>query len=403
MKHACSLCTESTVSVLDFGFMPVANAFVSPERRHEDTYRYHLAVARCPSCHLVQLIEQPARERMFHAEYAYFSSTSRRMVMHFEEMAAWLHARAGSDPFVVELGSNDGILLAPLTARRVRNLGVEPSANVATAALDRGLRTQVAFFDAELAAAIREQDGPADVVCGANIFSHLTYLDSVMRGVCVLLGPRGILVFEDPYLPLVLGRNAFDQFYDEHAWYFTATAVAALARRYGLTLVDALPQATHGGSMRYVLARDETPSAQVTELLARESSLGFDTETPYSAFADRVERNCASLVELLERLRDQGKRVIGYGATAKSATVLNACRLGPEHIEAISDNTPGKQGRLTPGSHIPVVSHADFIMHYPDYALLFAWNHAVEILGKEQAFRNAGGRWIGYVPEVMIS
>lgn len=403
MNHACSICGANTTPILDFGLMPIADTFVDPGRRGDDSYRYHLAVALCPGCHLVQLSEQPERERMFHDEYGYYASTSRYMERHFEEMAAWLHAHAGVDrPFVVELGSNDGILLSHLAARGTRCLGIEPSANVAAAAIARGLPTQVTFFDAEQAQRIRDEHGPADVICGANVFSHLAYLDSVMQGIQMLLAPAGILVLEDPYLPLVLERNAFDQFYDEHAWYFTATAVDALARRYGFALVDALQQSTHGGSMRYVLSRKDRPTTRVSSLLARESALGLDGDAPYRAFSQRVEQNQRELVRVLECLRTDRKRVMGYGATAKSATVLNVCGLTPEHIEAISDTTPSKHGLLTPGTHIPVVPHAEFAARYPDYALLFAWNHGQEILEKEAGFCNAGGRWIHYIPDVSI-
>jgi methylation protein EvaC len=223
-----------------------------------------------------------------------------------------------------------------------------------------------------------------------------------MRGILRLLKPEGIFVFEDPYLPDILERTAFDQFYDEHVWYFTAKAVEALGERYGLTLLDALPQSTHGGSMRYVLARSGAMADRATALLAAEAKLDLDKETPYHNFAERVKRNRDELMALLETLRREGRRIMGYGATAKSATVINYCGITNNHIEAISDTTPAKQGRVSPGARIPVVSRECFISHPPDFALLFAWNHASEIWRKEQSFRANGGRWITYVPRVEV-
>jgi methylation protein EvaC len=234
------------------------------------------------------------------------------------------------------------------------------------------------------------------------VLCHLPYLESVMRGILTLLKPDGFFVFEDPYLPKILEHSAFDQFYDEHTWYFTTTAVEALARRHGLTLCDAAGQATHGGSMRYVLARSGKPADRVAALLAAEARLGLDTAAPYETFAERVRRNRNELMEVLEALRREGRRIMGYGATAKSATVINYCGISKDHLEAISDTTPAKQGRLSPGARIPVVPRENFVSSPPDFALLFAWNHAAEVWRKEQAFRASGGRWITYVPRVEV-
>jgi methylation protein EvaC len=382
--------------------MPIANKFALPDEPIDD-FRYTLAIARCNACHMVQLTDVVPRERMFNAQYPFYSSTSQHMVAHFSELASWLENKLNrQNIFVVELGSNDGTLLDYFARREIRHLGVEPAANVAKAAAARGVRTRTTFFDKEEAAHIRSEDGLADAIIGCNVLCHVPYLDSVMRGILALLKQDGLFVFEDPYLPEILKRVAFDQFYDEHAWYFTVTSVERLAHRYGLTLLDTIPQPTHGGSMRYVLARSGTTTQRVVGLLAAESKLGLDTDTPYDAFAERVKHNCDELVVLLESLRREGRRIMGYGATAKSATVINYCRISEHHVEAICDTTPIKQGTLSPGARIPVVPRELFVAHPPDYALLFAWNHAAEIWKKEESFRANGGHWITYVPRVEV-
>jgi methylation protein EvaC len=401
----CLVCATAIEPFIDFGRMPIANRFLAPEEL-ADEFFYNLAVARCPGCELVQLVELVAPEQMFHERYAYFSSTSRRMSEHFAGFAAALLAELppAPAPFVVELGSNDGIMLQHLRSGGARVLGVEPSANVAAVARERGLDTRVAFFDLALAEQLRAEYGPADAVVGANVVCHVAALDELFEGARRLLGPQGVFVFEDPYLPEIIARTAFDQFYEEHVVYFRAESVAGLARRHGLELVELHPQAVHGGSMRYTLAPRGARSAspRVAQTIARERELGLHTAAPYAALGERVGQLAKRLRETLEQLRDEGKRVQGYGATAKSSTMINYAKLTPALIESICDTTPAKQGRLSPGAHIRVVPHEAFVADYPDVALLFAWNHADEIFAKERGFEAAGGRWLTYLPEFRL-
>jgi methylation protein EvaC len=356
---------------------------------------------------MFQLMEQPQPEKMFHEQYAFYSSTSRYMQAHFE---AFAHAvinivLAGrGDPFVVELGSNDGIMLRHFKSRGLRHLGIEPSANVSDVARAQGISTITAFFDRKLADEIVAEHGRADVILAANVMCHIPDLPGVAAGVQRLLKPDGVFVFEDPYLGDMVVKTSYDQIYDEHVFIFSATSVQRAFAPFGLELVDVMPQVTHGGSMRYTLASKDSRAAsrKVDEQLAKEASLGLDKPETYVRFKANCETSRAVLMDTLERLRLQGKRIIGYGATSKSTTVTNYCGITPEHVEFISDITPMKQGRLSPGAHIPVKPYAEFIKRYPDYALLFAWNHATEISEKETGFIAAGGRWIVYVPEVAI-
>ncbi|UPT20806.1 class I SAM-dependent methyltransferase [Thermobifida alba] len=402
---ACRICDGRVEEFCDFGRQPLSDAFLGPDGR-DDEYFFRLAVGVCSSCAMVQLVEEVPRTRMFHEDYPYRSSGSTRMRRHFERTAEELLAGELSqgDPFIVEIGCNDGIMLKTISRAGVRHLGVEPSGGVAQLARADGVRVTTEFFQESSALTIRKTDGAADVVYAANTVCHIPYMDSIFRGVDALLGPDGVFVFEDPYLGDVIDRTSFDQIYDEHFYLFSVTSVDAMARRFGFELVNAERLPVHGGEVRYTLARKgRRPVArEVHELLAEEERRGLATLEVLRGFAERARGIRERLVALLRELRAAGKTVAGYGATAKSATVLNYCGIGPDLLPYISDTTPTKQGRLTPGSHIPVRTPDSFADPYPDYALLFAWNHSEEIMAKEQRFRQEGGKWILYVPDVRI-
>lgn len=392
---------------MSFGRMPIANGFLTPAGI-ADEYFFELAPAVCGHCGMFQLAMQPAPERMFHAHYAFHSGTSRHMQAHFERFARAVidgPLRGRDDPFVVEIGSNDGIMLRHFKAAGIRHLGFEPSANVADVARGKGIDTITAFFDVGLAERIATERGQADAVLAANVMCHIADLPGVARGVARLLRPDGVFVFEDPYLGAMIEKTAYDQIYDEHVFMFSVLSVARAFAPHGLELIDAEAQPTHGGSMRYTLAHagSRPVSPRVGEWVARERAQGLDRAETYDRFRDSCARSRAKLMALLNDLRRQGKRVTGYGATSKSTTVINYCGITPEHIEFISDTTPIKQSKLSPGAHIPVKPHAEFAGAYPDYALLFAWNHEAEIRGNEQAFIAAGGCFILYVPDVRIA
>lgn len=260
------------------------------------------------------------------------------------------------------------------------------------------------FFEESSATAIAATEGRADVIYAANTICHIPYLDSIFRGVDVLLADEGVFVFEDPYLGDIIEHSSFDQIYDEHFYFFSATSVQAAASRFGFELVNVERLPVHGGEVRYTIARQgrRTPQPSVAELIADEKRRGLVDTATLAKFGAKVEQNCQQLTALVRRLRQEGHTVAGYGATAKSATVLNYCGIGPDQITAVFDSTTAKQGLLTPGTHIPIRPMPQFAEPYPDYAVLFAWNHAEEIIAKEQAFRDQGGRWILYTPDVHL-
>jgi len=400
----CLICGAGIEPFMSFGRMPIANGFLEAEAFSRE-YFFELQVGFCPTCAMVQLLQQPAPEMMFHDAYAFFSSTSARMAEHFRAFADTVKARdLGADPFVVEIGSNDGIMLRHFAAAGIRHLGVEPSANVAEVARRQGVRTISAFFDEALADRIVEEHGQADAFMGANVMCHIADLHSVAAGIKRLLKRRGVLIFEDPYLGDIVEKTSYDQIYDEHAFYFSVASVSHLFARHGLEVIDVAPQAVHGGSMRYVIghAGAHAVAPAVGRQREREDALGLRRPATYAALRTRIERSRDDLMALLRDLQRRGRRVVGYAATSKSTTVTNYCGITPGLVEFISDTTPIKQGKFSPGAHIPVRPYEAFTARYPDYALLFGWNHAEEIMAKEQAFRAAGGKWIVYVPRVQV-
>lgn len=402
---SCLACETVIEPFISFGRMPIANAFLAPGEFAAE-YFFELRVGFCPKCGMVQLLEQPAPERMFHGNYAFFSSTSTRMAAHFREFADAVRVRylGDKDPFVVEIGSNDGIMLQNFASAGIRHLGIEPSANVAAVARSKGIQTISEFFSADLARKMVAGHGQADAFLGANVMCHIPTLHSVAEGVRLLLKPKGVMMFEDPYLGDILEKTSYDQIYDEHAAYFSVMSVSALFERHEMEVVDIAPQDVHGGSMRYVIAhRGAYPvSAAVRTQRAKEEKLGVRHAATYVQLRHHIEKSRADLMQLLHDLKARGKRVVGYAATSKSTTVTNYCGITPDLVEFISDTTPIKQGKFSPGMHLPVKPYADFSAKYPDYALLFGWNHSVEIMAKEQDFKKAGGKWIVYVPKVGV-
>ena len=403
---ACRICSSNIHAFMSFGQQPIANGFLTPDQIPNE-YFFEMETAYCETCSMFQLVEQPAPEMMFHSNYAFFSSTSRYMQTHFGNFAELVQERVlkdRKDPFVVELGSNDGIMLRNFKNRGQRHLGIEPSTNVADVARAAGINTISEFFNKALAERIVAEHGHADAVLSANVMCHIPDLNSVAEGIRLLLKPDGVLMFEDPYLGDVVTKTSYDQIYDEHVFVFSASSVQNTFGRHGLELIDVLPQITHGGSMRYVLSpKGSHPvSPNVAAQIAKEKAQGLDRPEGYLRFKANCEKSREDLMGVLNELRAKGKTVVGYGATSKSTTVTNYCGITPEHVAWISDTTPIKQGKLSPGAHIPVKPYEEFVNDYPDYALLFAWNHAAEIREKEGAFMAAGGKWLYFVPKVEI-
>ncbi len=401
----CRICKSPIEPFISFGQMPIANGFLTREQ-FKDEYFFELQAAFCPNCTMVQLIDQPEPQKMFHENYAFFSSTSKRMAVHFEEFAE--HVKKdylkSSDPFVIELGCNDGIMLQHFANSGIKHLGIEPSVNVARVANEKGVQTISEFFNESTAKDILGKYGQTDAFLAANVMCHIADFNSVIAGIKMLVKPNGIVMFEDPYLGDVIQKTSYDQLYDEHVFLFSLSSIKYAFEQYEMELVDIEPQGTHGGSMRYIIAHKgaRQVSKNVYTQLEKEKEMKLNKAETYNVFRKNCEKSRDSLKQLLVDINKRGKRVVGYAATSKSTTILNYCGIGSDLIEFISDTTPIKQGKFSPGMHIPVRAYEEFMAKYPDYAVLLAWNHGEEIMDKEKQFKAAGGKWIIFVPEVKV-
>ena len=405
----CRICDHPLDKFMSFGKMPIANGFLE-KKDFEHEYFFELAPAICSKCNMFQLITQPNPNIMFHENYAFLSQTSKGMIAHFKQMFQDIkkyiqHSPATHHPFIIEIGSNDGILLQHAAAENISHLGIEPSRNVANIAQKNGINTLNAFFNEETAQNIYQQYGMADAIVAANVMCHIADFRSVIHGIHRLLKPNGILIFEDPYLADVIQKTSYDQIYDEHVFLFCVNSIQNAFKHVDMEVIDAIWQPTHGGSMRYILAKkNQYPiSNNVLNQLRIEKELRLCELDTYYKFKQKCETSKKLLYNLLEEIAAKKEQVVGYAATSKSTTVINYCNLTPKHINFISDTTPIKQGKYSPGAHIPIKSYSEFQNNYPDYALLFAWNHSAEILQKEQTFTKSGGKWILFVPEVKIA
>ena len=400
----CLICSGKTEIFLSFGKMPLGNGFLT-KKYFKKEYFYSLKVAFCKNCKMVQLVNLVDREKMFNKNYAFYSSTSKLMAKHFEEFAKFVikgHLKSKS-PFVLEIGSNDGILLKHFAKRKIKHLGVEPSANVADVAKKNGVNTICKFFDEETARDIASKYGKVSVILGANVICHIPYLNSLVAGVKVLLKERGVFIFEEPYLGDIVLKTSYDQIYDEHAFLFCVTSLKYVFEKHGLEIIDVSHQDVHGGSMRYTVAKAGAfkKRASVDVQLKFEKKLGLGRLITFKRFAKSVKKSSGKLKRLLVDTNRRG-RVAGYAATSKSTTILNYAKIDDRLLEYICDTTPIKIGKFSPGMHVPIKSYYEFAKNYPDFAVLFGWNHAKEIMAKEKDFVRRGGKWIVFVPEVKI-
>jgi len=276
------------------------------------------------------------------------------------------------------------------------HIGIEPSKNVADISIKKGLNIINDFFDKELAKEIVASYGKASLFVASNVMCHIPYFNSIIEGIDQVISQDGIVVFEEPYLGDVLKKTTYDQIYDEHTFLFSITSINNAFRKYGMSVFHAEKQNTHGGSMRYYICREGVKeiSSELNNLLSDEINLGLDNFEKIKNFDAKCKNHKKEFKNLLEKLKSENKRIVGYGATSKSTTVLNYCDIGSELIDCIYDNTPTKINKYSPGKHIPIIDSKEFINEKADYTILFAYNHSKEILEKEKEYSKGGGKWI---------
>jgi SAM-dependent methyltransferase len=386
---------------------PLSNAYIDAESkpRMEPFYPLHTYV--CDNCFLVQLPEFESPEHIF-GDYAYFSSYSESWLRHASRYTDAMVKRFGLDATckVIEIASNDGYLLQYFASKGIAVLGIEPARNVATVALEKGIPTLTDFFGVETATRLAEEGHHADLLLGNNVLAHVPDLNDFVAGMKIILKPHGVITMEFPHLLCLMRENQFDTIYHEHFSYFSFTTVEKVFSRHGLTLFDVEELPTHGGSLRIYGCHAEdvtkTVETSVTELKTREAEAGLTTSAAYSSFAEQVRETKRALLEFLITARRQGKHIAGYGAPAKGNTLLNYCGIRQDFLDYTVDVSPHKQGRLLPGTHIPIHAPDRIRETKPDYVLILPWNLRSEIMGQMAHIRDWGGRFVIPVPRVEI-
>jgi SAM-dependent methyltransferase len=393
---------------LDLGSTALANRFIAEDELGMPEPSYPLRVGFCETCTHVQLLDRVPPHAMFD-DYLYISSASDTLKKHFDELSRILIGRLGLDEraLVVDIGCNDGTLLDAFrrnSGGRVPVLGVDPARNLAAAVAHLGIERHEVLFTAETASAIAREKGGAALITATNTFPHIQDLPDFIAGLKNLLAPGGVFVAEMHYLVDILDQVAFDTVYHEHVSYWSLGPLQRLMQEHGMEVVDVERLPIHHGQLRvFVQRRGEGQVREsVAQLLDKEEQRGLRKFETYVHFAEQVQRIRIDLTRTLARLAESGNRVVGYGAPAKGNTLLSFLNLGIDKLEYIVDKSPFKQGRYTPGMHIPVVSPSRLTSDRPEYVLLLAWNFQDEVLAQQVAYRELGGKFITPVPEVRI-
>ena len=389
---------------LNLGEHPLDNAIVSREKLAEPEMRYPLRVLFCQECGLSQLGEVISPKILFR-DYVYLTSGMPRVSEHFRNYANDIvdrFSRPGG--LVVEIGSNDGILLAAVKERGTRVLGIDPALNIAKVANDRGVETIPDFFSQHLATDIARKYGQADVVIGNNVVAHIDDHHDLLRGVITFLKPDGAFIFEAPYLLDMFERLAFDSIYHEHLSYLSIRPLRRLMQDHEMEIFDVRMFPVQGESIRVFagLAGKHAIMPSVAKFLELEEKSGLDDFESYQELSSRIQQLKSEVVSTLHDFKRQGKRIAGYGAPARGNTILNYYGIGPDMLEYATEELPTKIGRFTPGTHIPVIHVEESRKNPPDYYLLLAWNYLDAVLEKERAFRERGGKFILPVGETRI-
>jgi hypothetical protein len=392
---------------VDLGMSPLCESYVPAERLNAMEPFYPLHARICERCLLVQLEEFVAPDKIF-TEYAYFSSYSDSWVAHARAYVGMAIERfgLGPDSLVVELASNDGYLLQHVVERGIPALGVEPAANVAVAAREKGIETVVEFFGRELAARLVAEGRRADLLAANNVMAHVPDLNDFVGGMEPLLAPRGVVTIEVPHLLRLVEDNQFDTIYHEHFSYFSFLTARKVLSGHGLDVFDVDELGTHGGSLRLYAQRRlsgrRPVGPKVEALLERERAEGFDTLEGHRGFSARVEETKWRLLEFLIQCRREGKRVAGYGAPGKGNTLLNYCGVRTDLLEFTVDRNPYKQGQFLPGTHIPIRHPEVLEQARPDYILILPWNLKEEIVAQLSYTREWDARCVVPIPEVEV-
>lgn len=403
----CRICNNSGLrKFLSLGKTPLANSFLEAPPSNKNEITFPLEVCFCPDCKLVQLTYVVPPTIMF-KNYVYLSSTSNTFLAHFGGMAEKLTKifDLTQKSLVIDIGSNDGLLLKGFQKFGVQAVGVEPATNVAKIAEQNGVETINDFFNDNVVKTIIDRKGKADVITATNVFAHVNDISGLAKNVKSLLKEQGVFVVEVPYLVDMLEKMTFDTVYHEHLSYFSITPLLKFFEQFGMEIFNVEKVPVHGGSLRIFIKKQTGKypiDKSVAEMLEFEKKYGIDNFEMYKKFADKVQHVKTKLVGFLKKIKMDGKTIAAYGAPAKGNTLLNYCKIGRDYIDYIVDENPLKQGLYTPGMHIPVVAPGALDKKRPDYILILAWNFTDEILNKTRRYKYAGIKFIIPLPEPII-
>ncbi len=400
-RTTCRICESTDLEVfLRLGDMPHSDGLIRPEDLDRPEPKYPLDVAFCGSCSLVQILKTVPPEDLFGDDYPYYSSFSDALLKHSRKNVEGVIAARGvtNDQLVVELAANDGYLLQFYKEQGVPVLGIDPAAGPVKAAREKGIEMIHDFFTKDLAERLSSEGRQAHVIHGNNVLAHVADTNGFVQGIATLLHEDGVAVIECPYVRDLIDHCEFDTIYHEHLCYFSVTALDELFRRNGLFLNDVAPLTIHGGSLRLFVEKRENPSDAVKQYLADEKECGLTTLSYYNDFSGRVEGIKKQLSEMLRAFKAEGKTLVGYGAAAKGAILLNYAGVGTDLLEFVADRNVHKQGKLMPGVHVPIVDPERILETQPDYVLLLPWNFKDEILSQQSEYRSRGGKFVVPIP-----
>ena len=382
----CKITGKKIKPFMSFGKMPIANGFLK-KKDFKNEFTFEMEVGFSKKISLFQLNDHPKPSKMFNKNYPFFTSSSKYMVNHFKNFSKWIKKNYFKDDVnVIEIGSNDGSFLKNFKSVKNNILGVEPSKNVATYANKRGVETINKFFTYNTAKSLKKFKKNTQIICAANAICHIPDLKDLIKGIDTLMSKKGIFVFEEPYLGSMYKKTSYDQIYDEHIFMFSVSSIKKIFELFNFELINVQPQSTHGGSMRYVIARKGAYKIDnvVSRSLSYEKKKFIDKLKGCLIFKKKCEISREKLRNKILSIKKLNKTIAGYAATSKSTTILNYCGIDNSHIDFICDTTKEKINKYTPKTHIPIFNVNYFRNNLPDYTFLFAWNHKKEIYKKEK-------------------
>jgi 2-polyprenyl-3-methyl-5-hydroxy-6-metoxy-1,4-benzoquinol methylase len=405
----CRFCNNTlTNEFVDLGFSPPSNAYLKAANLNEPETFFPLRIMVCEKCFLVQIDEFAKHDDIFNADYAYFSSFSTSWLAHAKAYTQMMVKRFGfnAQSQVIEIASNDGYLLQYFKEQGVPVLGIEPTANTAAAAKEKGIASVVDFFGVRLATALVQKGTKADLLLGNNVLAHVPDINDFVAGLTILLKPDGVITFEFPHLLQLIDKNQFDTIYHEHFSYLSLIAVKQIFESHALQIFDVEEVTTHGGSLRIFAkhAGDTTKavSGNVGAMLQKETAFGLGDLAIYKTYQAKAEKVKNDFTQFLIQAKNEGKKVVGYGAAAKGNTLLNFAGTKKDLLQFVVDASPHKQNKFLPGVHIPVIAEENIKKLQPDYVVILPWNLREEIAAQLAYIKDWGGKFVVAVPQLEI-